>query len=74
MVGDVQAAKAPQFMCLRRTDLWIKNYALDLLGSLSLENCIFLGQFRDLLFEVAGSDGEVFHVSQPFPRNQSMPC
>jgi hypothetical protein len=62
MVGDVQAAKASPFMCLQRTDLWIKNYALDLLGSLSLENCIFLGQFRELLFEVAGSDGELFHV------------
>jgi hypothetical protein len=60
MVGDVQAAKAPQFMCLRRTDLLIKNYALDLLGSLSLENCIFLGQFRELLFEVAGSEGKYF--------------
>lgn len=45
-------------MCLRRTDLLIKNYALDLLGSLSLENCIFLGQFRELLFEVAGSEGK----------------
>jgi hypothetical protein len=62
MVGDVQAAKAPQSMCLRRTDLWIKNYALDLLGCLSLESCIFLGQFRELLFEVAGSEGEVFYI------------
>jgi len=50
MVGDVQAAKAPQFMRLRRTDLWIKNYALNLLGSLSLENCIFLGQILENSF------------------------
>jgi len=49
-------------MYLRSTDLWIKNYALDLLGCLSLESCIFLGQFRELLFEVAGSEGEVFYI------------
>lgn len=61
MIGDMQAAKAPQFMCLWYTDLWVQDYALDLLDGLFLENRIFLGQFGELLIKVTGSDGGVFH-------------
>ncbi len=57
MLGDMQTAKTPQFMCLLHTNLWIQNYALDLLGSLFLENSIFLGQFGELFIEMTGCDG-----------------
>ncbi len=49
-------------MCPWHTDLWIQDNALDLLGSLFLENRIFLGQLGELLIEMTGCDWGIFHV------------